>query len=107
LGEETTEGSGGPGQFLFLVNVDTEMDKDCVVHLWRGMESEPGTGVATPKILLYGRRTDWMQPAWRSIRMAFPSEGDDWSPTIDTTGGKRFFLEAAVHPSIEKRCSMR
>jgi GT2 family glycosyltransferase len=44
------------GKYIFILNNDTEIEKECVEELWRCMESNPEIGVTTPKILLYDRR---------------------------------------------------
>lgn len=44
------------GEYIFVLNNDTEVEKDCVQWLWRCIESDGRIGMATPKILLYDRK---------------------------------------------------
>ncbi len=44
------------GEYVFILNNDTELENDCVEWLWKGIERDERTGTATPKILLYDRR---------------------------------------------------
>jgi GT2 family glycosyltransferase len=44
------------GKYIFVLNNDTEIEKECVEWLWKGMERDGTIGMATPKILLYDRR---------------------------------------------------
>jgi GT2 family glycosyltransferase len=44
------------GKYIFILNSDTEIEKECVALLWKGIEVDPKTGATTPKILLYDRR---------------------------------------------------
>ena len=45
------------GEFLFLLNNDTEIDKDCIKEVVTAMEGDVSIGVGQPKILLMNRRT--------------------------------------------------
>jgi len=44
------------GKYLFILNSDTEIEKDCIERLWRALEEDPRVGVTTPKILFYDQR---------------------------------------------------
>ena len=44
------------GEYIFVLNNDTEMEKECVALLWNCMEEDEKIGTTTPKILLYDRR---------------------------------------------------
>jgi GT2 family glycosyltransferase len=44
------------GRYIFVLNSDTEIEKDCVEMLWKCIEMEQRIGVSTPKILLYDQR---------------------------------------------------
>ena len=44
------------GRYIFVLNSDTEIEKECVAHLWRSIETAPDIGVTTPKILLHHQR---------------------------------------------------
>jgi GT2 family glycosyltransferase len=44
------------GRYIFILNSDTEIEKECVERLWKCMETDQGIGVTTPKILLHDRR---------------------------------------------------
>jgi GT2 family glycosyltransferase len=44
------------GKYIFVLNSDTEIEKECVERLWKCMETDQGIGVTTPKILLHDRR---------------------------------------------------
>ncbi len=41
------------GRYIFVLNNDTEIERECVEWLWKCMEDDERMGVATPKILLY------------------------------------------------------
>jgi GT2 family glycosyltransferase len=43
------------GEYLLILNNDTEMEPRCVERLWKGMNGDRGIGMTTPKILLYDR----------------------------------------------------
>lgn len=47
---------GAQGRYIFVVNSDTEIEPDCVAHLWKEIEADPCMGVTTPKILLHHQR---------------------------------------------------
>jgi len=44
------------GRYIFILNSDTEIEKDCLELLWECIETNKNIGVTTPKILLYDRR---------------------------------------------------
>jgi GT2 family glycosyltransferase len=44
------------GSYIFILNNDTEIEKDCLEWLWKCIETDKKIGVTTPKILLYDRR---------------------------------------------------
>ena len=44
------------GRYIFILNSDTEIEKDCLELLWKCIETDQKIGVTTPKILLYDRR---------------------------------------------------
>jgi GT2 family glycosyltransferase len=44
------------GRYIFILNSDTEIEKDCLELLWKYIETDKKIGVTTPKILLYDRR---------------------------------------------------
>jgi len=44
------------GKHIFILNSDTEIEKDCLELLWKCIETDKKMGVTTPKILLYDRR---------------------------------------------------
>jgi GT2 family glycosyltransferase len=44
------------GRYIFILNSDTEIEKDCLELLWECVETDQKIGVTTPKILLYDRR---------------------------------------------------
>jgi GT2 family glycosyltransferase len=44
------------GRYIFVLNSDTEIEKECVEALWRCIETGLRIGVTTPKIVLYDRR---------------------------------------------------
>ncbi|HSB07237.1 MAG TPA: glycosyltransferase family 2 protein [Thermodesulfobacteriota bacterium] len=44
------------GRYIFVLNSDTEIEKECITYLWRSIEAAPGIGVTTPKILLHDQR---------------------------------------------------
>lgn len=39
------------GSYIFILNNDTELEKDCIEKLWKTMRKDPRIGVTTPKIL--------------------------------------------------------
>jgi len=44
------------GKYFFILNSDTEIEKDCIERLWGALEEGPRVGVTTPKILFYDQR---------------------------------------------------
>ena len=44
------------GEYIFILNNDTEIERECVEWLWKCMEGQENIGIATPKILFYDRR---------------------------------------------------
>jgi GT2 family glycosyltransferase len=44
------------GRYIFILNSDTEIEKNCFELLWKCIETDQQIGVTTPKILLYDRR---------------------------------------------------
>jgi len=44
------------GKYIFVLNNDTEIERECVEWLWKCMESDEKIGMTTPKILLYDRK---------------------------------------------------
>jgi GT2 family glycosyltransferase len=44
------------GSYIFVLNSDTVIEKDCLELLWKCIETDQKMGVTTPKILLYDRR---------------------------------------------------
>jgi GT2 family glycosyltransferase len=44
------------GKYIFVLNSDTEIEKDCLELLWKCIDTDQEIGVTTPKILLYDRR---------------------------------------------------
>ena len=44
------------GEYIFVLNSDTEIEKQCLQWLWGGIELDRSIGVTTPKILLYDQR---------------------------------------------------
>lgn len=45
------------GTYIFLVNNDTELGKDCIRSLVSAMKSDPGIGIAATKMILHGTGT--------------------------------------------------
>jgi len=44
------------GEYIFILNNDTEIEIECVEALWKCMETDATIGMATPRILLYHRK---------------------------------------------------
>jgi GT2 family glycosyltransferase len=44
------------GNYLLILNNDTELERECIEKLWRAMQKDPRVGVTTPKILLSHKR---------------------------------------------------
>jgi len=45
------------GEYIFILNSDTEIQEDCVQLLWKAIQRNDTIGVTTPKILLYDQRS--------------------------------------------------
>ncbi len=54
------------GEYILVLNNDTEMERECVEQLWKSMENDRETGITTPKILLFNR-TDTVDAAGLTV----------------------------------------
>jgi len=54
------------GEYVLILNNDTEVERECIKRLWKCMESDRETGITTPKILLFGR-TDTVDAAGLAV----------------------------------------